>query len=155
MAISIRYILPEGRRKPDHTKGYLKMPLASLRDYLRPWKLFSLACGIAILIAGSYFQPAPDWDIPVSFLMAFSTYLFSPVTSRTLARRQWKHLPLALFGMWFSVDGIYWLYWSWRSPEVLEMMRSGNAPASACLYGLCAMIWLHDGTLREVLRLKK
>ena len=35
------------------------------------------------------------------------------------------------------------------------MMRSGNAPASACLYALCAMIWLHDGTLREILRLKK
>ena len=64
-------------------------------------------------------------------------------------------MPLALFGMWFSVDGIYWLYWSWRDPVALEMMRSGNAPASACLYGLCAMIWLHDGTLREILRLKK
>lgn len=45
------------------------MPLVSLHDYLRPWKLFSLACGIAILIAGSYLQPAPDWDIPISFLM--------------------------------------------------------------------------------------
>ena len=72
-----------------------------------------------------------------------------------LARRQWKYLPLALFGMWFSVDGIYWLYWSWRDLAALEMMRSGNAPASACLYALCAMIWLHDGTLREILRLKK
>lgn len=88
-------------------KGYLKVPLVSLHDYLRPWKLFSLACGIAILIVGSYLQPAPDWDIPISFLMAFSTYLFAPITSRTLARRQWKYLPLALFGMWFSVDGIY------------------------------------------------
>ena len=136
-------------------KGYLKVPLVSLHDYLRPWKLFSLACGIAILIAGSYLQPAPDWDIPISFLMAFSTYLFAPITSRTLARRQWKYLPLALFGMWFSVDGIYWLYWSWRDPVALEMMRSGNAPASACLYALCAMIWLFDGTLREILRLKK
>ena len=87
--------------------------------------------------------------------MAFSTYLFAPITSRALARRQWKYLPLALFGMWFSVDGIYWLYWSWRDPVALEMMRSGNTPASAYLYALCAMIWLYDGTLREILRLKK
>ena len=64
------------------------MPV-SLHDYLRPWKLFSLACGIAILVAGSYVQPAPDWDIPISFIMAFCTYIFAPLTARVLVRRLW------------------------------------------------------------------
>jgi hypothetical protein len=41
-----------------------------LREYLRPWKLASLACGIGLLIAGSYYMPAPDWDIPISLIMA-------------------------------------------------------------------------------------
>ncbi len=129
--------------------------LISLHDYLRPWKLFSLACGIGILVLGSYFDPAPDWDIPISLMMALCTYIFAPITSRVLARRRWRLLPLALFGMWWSVDGVYWAYWAWRNPEVLAMMRSANAPASACLYGLCAMIWLHDGSLRDVLKMKK
>ena len=64
-------------------------------------------------------------------------------------------MPLALFGMWLSVDGAYWAYWAWRNPFALEMMREANAPASACLYGLCAVIWLHDGTLRVVLTFRR
>lgn len=130
------------------------MPV-SLHDYLRPWKLFSLACGIAILVAGSYVQPAPDWDIPISFIMAFCTYIFAPLTARVLVRRLWRLMPPALFSMWLSVDGAYWAYWAWRNPFALEMMRDANAPASACLYGLCAVIWLHDGTLREVLTFRR
>jgi hypothetical protein len=33
-----------------------------LAEYLRPWKLFSLACGIALLIIGAYWYSAPGWD---------------------------------------------------------------------------------------------
>ena len=43
----------------------------------RPWKLVTLAIGIALLVAGSFLTPAPDWDIPVSFIMAAFTYLFA------------------------------------------------------------------------------
>ena len=32
-----------------------------LREYLRPWKLATLAFGIALLIAGSFYYEAPDW----------------------------------------------------------------------------------------------
>jgi hypothetical protein len=41
-----------------------------LRSYtqklLRPWKLCTLAIGIALLIAGSFYYQAPEWDIPIS-----------------------------------------------------------------------------------------
>ena len=51
-------------------------PLISLHDYGRPWKLFTLTYGIALLIAGSYWQPAPDWDVPISLIMGVGTYFF-------------------------------------------------------------------------------
>lgn len=35
-----------------------------MREYLRPWKLFTLALGIGLLIAGSFYYRAPDWDNP-------------------------------------------------------------------------------------------
>lgn len=127
------------------------MSLVSLRDYLRPWKLFSLACGIAILVVGAYLTPALDWDVGLSLLMALSTYIFAPISARTLFQRRWAWLPLALFGAWWSVDGVYWLYWSWRDPAVLAAMRSANYPTSSCLYLICACLWLHDGPLREIL----
>lgn len=38
----------------------------SLTEYTRPWKLFTLALGIALLILGSFYYEAPDWDIPIS-----------------------------------------------------------------------------------------
>src|SRR5688572_28256647 len=49
-----------------------------LAEYLRPWKLFSLACGIALLIIGAYWYRSPDWDIPISFIMAVFTYFTAP-----------------------------------------------------------------------------
>ncbi|EGC17783.1 Uncharacterised protein [Kingella denitrificans] len=126
-------------------------PLISLHDYGRPWKLFTLACGIVLLIAGSYWQPAPDWDVPISLIMGVGTYFCAPVSTRIVARRRWKLLPLALFLLWLCVDGVYWVYWSWRNPEALAQMREANAFASTFLYLLCGMIWLHDGPLRELL----
>lgn len=106
--------------------------LISLHDYGRPWKLFTLACGIALLIAGSYWQPAPDWDIPISLLMGVGTYFCAPVSTRIVARRRWKLLPLALFLLWLCVDGVYWAYWSWRNPEALAQMRSHPRSCICC-----------------------
>ncbi|HEV7441567.1 MAG TPA: hypothetical protein VGO18_03165 [Steroidobacteraceae bacterium] len=44
------------------------------RTYLaglaRPWKLLTLSFGIALLILGSFYYQTPDWDNPVSFIMA-------------------------------------------------------------------------------------
>lgn len=124
-------------------------PLISLRDYLRPWKLFTLACGVSILVFGAYRAGALDWDVPLSFLMALFTYIFAPISSRALVRRRWVWLPLALAGAWWSVDGVYWAYWSWKNPFVAASMRTANIPTSACLYCICACLWLHDGPLRE------
>lgn len=120
-------------------------------EYLRPWKLASLSTGVTLLIAGSIYTPAPDWDIPISLIMATSTYLTAPCSLRILLERDWRHAPLALVSTWFSVDGCYTLYWHFKDSVVLDSMRSANAPASLALYGICGVIWLYRGTLKELI----
>jgi len=119
-------------------------------EYLRPWKLFSLMIGIGLLIAGSYYTPAPDWDIPISLIMAICTYFTAPCSLRAILERKWRQLPMASFATWFSVDGCYALYWHFKDPAALELMRSANAPASLGLYGICGVIWLYRGSLKEL-----
>jgi hypothetical protein len=121
-----------------------------LREYLRPWKLASLACGIGLLIAGSYYMPAPDWDIPISLIMAAFAYLTAPWSLRTLLERRWRDWPAMIFATWFSVDGCYALYWHFKNPAALDLMRSANFPASLGLYGLCGAVWLYRGSLAEL-----
>ena len=121
-----------------------------MREYLRPWKLFSFAVGVALLIFGSFYYPTIDWDIPISLIMATLTYLSAPWALRVFLNRQWLYWPAALFATWFSVDGCYWIYWSLTNPEAL-VMRSANFGASLALYGICGALWLYRGSLRDFL----
>jgi hypothetical protein len=124
--------------------------LGHLLEYLRPWKLITLAVGIALLILGSFYCEAPDWDIPISFIMAIFAYLTAPWSMRVLLERKWRRWPGMLFFTWFTVDGCYALYWHFKNPVVLELMRSVNFPASLSLYGLCGIVWLYRGSLRQL-----
>ena len=121
-----------------------------MSELLRPWKLCALAIGIALLIAGSIYTPAPDWDINISLIMALLTYLTAPWSMRVLLDRKWRHGPLALFYTWFTVDGCYCIYWSIVDPVALEAMRAGNFGASLSLYMVCGVIWLYRGELFHV-----
>ena len=126
------------------------LPLAlELREYRRPWKLATLAAGIALLIVGSFYYEAPDWDIPISLIMASLAYLFAPWSLRVIVERRWRALPAALFVIWFTVDGCYWLYWRTKNPVALELMRDANFFASLALYGICGVLWMYRGSLRE------
>jgi len=129
-----------------------RMPSPALypwTEYLRPWKLVTLAAGIALLVAGAMRHIAPDWDIPISFIMALLAYLTAPWSLRVLLERRRRLLPLALLATWFTVDGCYAIYWHYRDPAALTLMRAWNAPASLALYGLCGVLWLYRGSLRE------
>lgn len=120
-------------------------------EYLRPWKLTTFACGISLLIAGSYYYQALDWDIPISLIMGTLAYLTAPWSLRILMERRWKLFPAMLFATWFTVDGCYYLYWYYKNPLALEMMREANFLASLSLYGMCGVIWLYNGSLKELL----
>jgi hypothetical protein len=121
-----------------------------MTEYRRPWKLFSLAAGIALLIAGSFHYEAPDWDIPISLIMAAFAYLTAPWSLRVVVERRWKLWPLMLLATWFTVDGCYWLYWRFKNPVALEMMRDANFLASLVLYWMCGLVWYYRGSLREL-----
>ncbi len=124
--------------------------LSQLTEYLRLWKLVTLTVGIALLIFGSFSYGAPDWDIPISFIMAISAYLTAPWSMRVLLQRRWRLWPMMLFFTWFTVDGCYAIYWHFKNPVVLKLMRSVNFPASLSLYGICGIVWLYRGSLRQL-----
>ena len=124
--------------------------MSSLSEYVRPWKLSSLAIGIALLVAGSYYYDAPDWDVPISFIMALLAYVTAPWSVRVLLERKWKLWPAMLFATWFTVDGCYAIYWHFRNPVALEQMRDANFAASLSLYGLCGIFWLYRGSLAQL-----
>jgi hypothetical protein len=117
-------------------------------EYLRPWKLVTFAFGVSLMIAGAIHTPAPDWDIPISIIMPGITYLTAPCSIRAFLERRWRYVPLAVFFTWFTVDGIYAIYWYLKDPWVLETMRSANAPISLVLYCLCGFFWFYRGSLR-------
>jgi len=122
---------------------------ALLVEYLRPWKLATLAVGITLLIVGSFYFDAPDWDIPISFIMAVLAYLTAPWSMRVLIERRWRRWPLMLLLTWFTVDGCYAIYWHFVNPIALALMRDANLFASLSLYGFCGVLWLYQGSLRE------
>jgi hypothetical protein len=125
-------------------------PKQWLVEYKRPWKLFTLAIGILLLIAGSFYLSAPDWDIPISIIMALFAYTTAPWCMRAILQREWKNFPFILFWTWLSVDGCYWLYWKIQNPTALALMREANFPASLSLYGICGLVWYYHGSLAEL-----
>ena len=121
-----------------------------LIEYLRPWKVACLLAALALLIIGSLFSPAPDWDVPITFIMGIATYVTAPPTVRVLFEKKWRLLPVAAVATWLSVDGFYALYWHLRDPAVLALMRSANAQASLPLYGLCGIACVYRGSLKDL-----
>ena len=111
-----------------------------MTEYTRPWKLVTFAVGIAFLIAGSFYYDSPDWDIPISLIMATLTYLTASWSLRVSVERRWKLWPAMLLATWFTVDGSYWLYWDFKNPVALDMMRGANFFASLSLYMICGLI---------------
>ena len=121
--------------------GYDKRYLYPAAEYVKPWRLLTLALGMAFLIAGALWSGLPDWDIPVSFLVALPAYLTAAPTLRVAIERRWFQLPIAAFWTWFTVDGTYTIYWGFRDPAVLEALRGANAAASLGLYLACGLVW--------------
>lgn len=121
----------------------------SAQELLRPWKLFSLASGITLLIIGSYHYNAPDWDVTFSIIQAIETYVTAAWSMRIILDRKLSLLPAALFAIWFTVDGSYWIYWHFKDPVALAFMRDVNFLASLSLYLGMGIVWMWNGSLRE------
>jgi len=96
---------------------------------MRLYRYTTFAIGLSLLIAGRYYYQAPDWDVPISIIMASFAFLTAGWSMDALFLRQWQKLPLVLLATWWTVDGCYWLYWSIVDPAAL-VMRSANFGAS-------------------------
>lgn len=120
---------------------------AILLECRRPWKLATYGFGLGLLIFGSFMVPAPDWDIPISIIMATFTYLTAGWSMHVMVEHRWRDWPVMLLLTWWCVDGCYAVYWGWFNPQALELMRSANAPASLSLYWMCGLIWFWNGSL--------
>lgn len=119
-----------------------------MSELLRPWKLTTLAIGLALLIYGAVAYQLSDWDIGVSIVMALSTYITAPWAIRQLYERKWRNVPLAVFYGWLSVDGVYV---TWHTLAGNVMLRDAQWQTSLLLYLICGMIWLHKGPIRTLL----
>jgi hypothetical protein len=108
------------------------------KDLFVPFKLFTLAIGIAILCFGAIYEQLDDWDFGVSFVMAILTFLTAPFVCQAIKRLDWCMLPLAALFFWFSVDGSYVLY---NSIAGHLIVREANFYASAPLYFMCGLFW--------------
>ncbi len=106
---------------------------------------------MALLIIGSFIYKAPDWDIPISIFMATLTYFSASWSMHVLTERQWFKLPLMLFITWFCVDGCYAIYWYFKDPIALALMRDVNFLASLSLYGMCGLVWYYEGSMKDAL----
>jgi hypothetical protein len=109
------------------------------KDLFVPFKLFTLAIGIAILCFGAIYEQLPDWDFGVSFVMAILTFLTAPFVCITLKQLDWRRMPLAAFLAWFSIDGSYWIY---NAIAGHLMVREANFYASTPLYFMCGLFWM-------------
>ena len=125
--------------------------IAVLSECLRPWKITTFLIGLGLLILGSFVVPAPDWDIPVSIIMAMFTYTSAGWSMHVIVERRWRDWPMMAVLTWWCVDGCYALYWSFVDPQALAFMREANWPASLSLYCTCGLVWYWNGTFRELM----
>ena len=72
-------------------------------EYQRPWKLATFAIGLGLLIFGSFVFTAPDWDIPISIIMAGFTYLTAGWSMHVMVERRWRDWPLMLSLTWCAL----------------------------------------------------
>lgn len=119
-----------------------------MNELIRPWKLATLAIGLAFLYWGALNLNCPDWDIGNSTLMAIWTYLLAPPCARIIMQRRWALMPLVPLAWWFCVDGLYVAY---NGLAHLPIYREANFWASSCLFWLCAFIWMPRAPIKEIL----
>lgn len=124
-----------------------------MNEWLRPWKLLTLGIGLGLLIGGSYYYAAPDWDIPISIIMAGFTYLTAGWSMHVIVERRWQAWPFMVLATWWCVDGCYALYWYLVNPETLTFMRDANWPASLSLYWMCGLVWYFNGSMKDAVQL--
>jgi hypothetical protein len=114
-------------------------------------KNVTFAFGLAFLIYGALNFGIQDWDVGVSLAMAFSTYATADWVVGVFRRSEYEKYLKAFFFIWFSVDGVYFIYWTLVNED--SMMRGIQWYPSLMMYLLCGIIWSALPMPREAVKL--
>jgi hypothetical protein len=127
---------------------------AYFRELLRPWKLGTLALGMAWLIHGAVSHGICDWDVGVSLVMGGLTYLLAPWSVTTISascRFRPPGWPVRIAAAFVpSMLAVDWSYWLYHSAMGNRMLRWENFKVSMALYFLCGILWCYRGSAREL-----
>ena len=104
--------------------------------YINAWRLYTLFIGVSILHYGALTEGAPDWDLPVSYLMAGVTYLLMPLFDTHV--EQHRYLSAACVAT-VCVDTTYGLYWDYMGNCLASQVI--NYTASLSLFLMCWLAW--------------
>lgn len=124
-------------------------------EIVRPWKLVSFAIGMVWLLFGALNYGIADWDVGISILMGWFTYLCAPWSVRVILvcirdrLRYWLLWMIAALIVALAV--VDWLYVVYHTAMGNQMFRLENFYASSALYFLAGAIWLYRGTFQEFL----
>lgn len=115
-------------------------PLIS-RELLTPWRLASLAGGLALLVVGSVALPSDDWDLAICFVMGLPAYVLAPWTFRQVWYMRWRYLPFVVLALLVTIDGSYTLYWHLRGFQYLPEFRLANYVYCLPLFWMSGFVW--------------
>lgn len=118
-------------------------------EYIRPWKLATLALGIGILILGAFYYQLRDWDIMLSILMGIMTYITAPKAVHAFLHPTFMGISGSLAWWIITVDVSYVMYNSFMG-NAEYIVREENFFASSCLYWICGIVWAYNGSLKEL-----
>lgn len=118
-------------------------------NYLQPWKLVTLALGIAALILGRFYYSADDWTISLSIVMGVAAYYCAPISYHQLRQGTFMGGLIAAVLGWLVVD---FSYTTWNVAMGDPIYRGGQWIASTLLYIACGILWGRNETFAQMLR---
>jgi len=128
-----------------------------LKELSRPWKLLTLIAALGYYIRGAYLYQCPTWDVPVSIIMSFLTYIFAPWTVDTFYHllkfrpKRWLLGVLICFGITYLVaSGSYELYNLWNIGYWPPPTYWVNLYYSTLMFFAAGMLWRFKGTFKEL-----
>lgn len=125
-----------------------------ITEYFRFWKLMGLCLTICFLIIGSIIFKLPDWDIPISIIMALLTYILSPISlwlllnlkNQTLLTKIIKTIISSCF-CWLTVD---FIYCSYNNYFYHHYYRESNFIVSFVLYWISSLFLGYSGDFKSL-----
>ncbi|MCF8168639.1 MAG: hypothetical protein K9J77_08525 [Rhodoferax sp.] len=92
-----KYLGQTGQTQLIFGLGKREREMEQSAELKRPRKLAALAIGIAMLIVGSFHYQASDWDVPISIITAFFSYLTASWSLHVMVEHRWKQWPMMIF----------------------------------------------------------